>query len=289
MDCTIVKNYRNDDKLRASFNRLVQKTFGFDFSQWYENGYWNENYIPYSILSNGEIIANVSVNLTEFCVDGRLRMYIQLGTVMTDEKFRNKGLIRTLMKEIDSDFQDKCDGMYLFANAEVVNFYPKFGFVGASETQYSRKVSGNSDCSAKRILMETISDWEKLVQALDVSIENGSFEMIGNSDLIMFYVTSFMKDCVYYIEPLDTYVIAEIEDSELLIHKIISKKVEDIHVIAGSFGSQIKKVRLGFTPFDTQAFDSEIIYDPDTILFVRGAELADFSKMRKMFPTLSHA
>ena len=43
----IEKNYRNNDALRASFNRLAEKTFGLNFENWYQNGFWQDNYIPY--------------------------------------------------------------------------------------------------------------------------------------------------------------------------------------------------------------------------------------------------
>ena len=47
-DHEVIKNYRNNDALRRSFNRLAGDTFGLDFEDWYQNGYWGENYNPYS-------------------------------------------------------------------------------------------------------------------------------------------------------------------------------------------------------------------------------------------------
>lgn len=38
-----------DDKFRKSFNTLTKKTFGFNFEQWYQDGYWKDKYIPYSL------------------------------------------------------------------------------------------------------------------------------------------------------------------------------------------------------------------------------------------------
>jgi hypothetical protein len=65
-----VTNFKDDDKLRKSFNELTEKTFNFNFVNYYENGYWGENYIPCSIMDEGRIVANVSVNLMDFYVDG---------------------------------------------------------------------------------------------------------------------------------------------------------------------------------------------------------------------------
>lgn len=124
----IIKNYRDNENLRHSFNELAEQTFGLSFEGWYRSGYWRENYIPYSIVDADRVVANVSVNITDMRMEGKLRRLIQLGTVMTEESCRNQGLIRRLMQEIEADYGARADGMYLFANDGVLDFYPRFGF-----------------------------------------------------------------------------------------------------------------------------------------------------------------
>ena len=131
----ILKGYRDDDTLRGSFDRLARRTFDLTFEDWYQNGFWGDDYIPYSVVIDGAVAANVSVNRTNFVLDGETKRFIQLGTVMTDERYRNRGLIRRLMTEIDRDFAGQADGVYLFANDSVLDFYPKFGFRWAAETE----------------------------------------------------------------------------------------------------------------------------------------------------------
>lgn len=60
----IIKNYRDNAKLRRSFNALAGKTFGLNFEDWYQNGFWGDDYNPYSVVLNVEVVANVSVNRT---------------------------------------------------------------------------------------------------------------------------------------------------------------------------------------------------------------------------------
>ena len=128
----IVKHYRNNSALRASFNELARKTFGIDFEPWYQRGFWTDRYDPYSVVENGRIIANVSVNHMDMRILGERKRLIQLGTVMTDPQYRNRGLIRMLMEQIQQEFAD-ADGMFLFANDSVLEFYPKFGFRKGTE------------------------------------------------------------------------------------------------------------------------------------------------------------
>ena len=58
----IVNGYRDNKKLRDSFNELAEKVFGLNFENWYQNGFWNDNYNPYSIIVDGKVAANISVN-----------------------------------------------------------------------------------------------------------------------------------------------------------------------------------------------------------------------------------
>ena len=62
----IIKNYRDNEQLRHSFNELAMKTFDIDFEDWYQNGYWTDRYNPHSIVIDGKVVANVSVNTTVF-------------------------------------------------------------------------------------------------------------------------------------------------------------------------------------------------------------------------------
>ena len=110
------KGYGKNNELRKSFNNLAQRIFGFDFEQWYQDGYWKEQYIPYSMIDGDKVVANISVNIMNFKVFGEEKRYIQLGTVMTNPDYRNQGLVRILIKKVIDDYGDKCDLMYLFAN-----------------------------------------------------------------------------------------------------------------------------------------------------------------------------
>ena len=137
----VVKNYRDNKELRESFNKLAEATFGLNFEGWYQTGYWGDNYNPYSIVIDGEVVSNVSVNKTNMLVNGEIKHFIQLGTVMTSESYRNRGYIRMIMNEILSDYSEIVDGMYLFANDSVCEFYPKFGFVKSKEYYHTKKVN----------------------------------------------------------------------------------------------------------------------------------------------------
>ena len=203
----IIKNYRDNTTLRRSFNALAEETFGLNFEDWYQNGFWKDNYNPYSVVLDGQVAANVSVNRTDMLMNGQRRHVLQLGTVMTEEKYRNRGMIRAIMAEIEKDHSD-ADGVYLFANDEAVDFYPKFGFRKETECLYTKAVHQTGKCAMEQISMKGPEDWAVLAKAMEENMFRGACDMVDNPGLIFFYVSQFMQECVFYSKELDAYVIA---------------------------------------------------------------------------------
>ena len=117
----IIHGYRHDKALRDSFNALAEQSFGLNFEGWYQNGFWGDNYDPHSIVLDGKVVANVSVNRTDLLVAGKRYQILQLGTVMTDPAYRGRGLSRAIMEAIEPALAD-ADGVYLFGNDSVVDF-----------------------------------------------------------------------------------------------------------------------------------------------------------------------
>ena len=105
-----------DERSRHMLNELTRKTFGFDFEGWVTGGYFEGDYIPYSLIENGMMLSNVSANKMQFDQNGTVKNYIQIGTVMTDTDHRGQGLAAQLMQHVISTYENECDGIYLFAN-----------------------------------------------------------------------------------------------------------------------------------------------------------------------------
>ena len=284
----IVKHYRNNEALRGSFNRLAEATFGLNFKNWYQNGFWGDDYDPYSIWEDGKIVANVSVNRTFMRIGGEEKRLYQLGTVMTDEAYRNRGYIRRIMEEVEKDIGD-ADGVYLFANDSVLDFYPKFGFTNGTEHIYSKAVRQDGPCRMKNIPMDGPTAWKLLEEAAKASTFPAACQMTDPRGLLFFYVSQFMQDCVYHDAETDTWVVAEKEDGSLLIHNVFSSREITLDQVISAFGSTVNQVTLGFTPEDTTGFDCQVLQEEDTTFFVKGDIFRDFAEKNLRIPTLAHA
>ncbi len=285
----VIKNYQNDKILRDSFNALAQKIFCLNFEDWYQNGFWTDNYIPYSVVENDRVVSNISVNRCDMEWDGEVLRLIQLGTVMTDPEYRGRGYSRLLMEEVLRDYEGKADGIYLFANDTVLDFYPKFGFRRMSEYQYSKNVQQMNAPTARQVPMDTPGDWQKMVEIIDTYQQIGRLNMVGNPGLIMFYLSSFMKENVYAIPALETYAVAEKEDGELRLYAVFSKKPVELDDVIRAFGSEVLKVTLAFTPENADGYVKQEIQVEDTTLFVQGEAFERMNAIPFMFPEISHA
>ena len=280
-DITIVKNIRDDAALRSSFNRLAERTFGLNFENWYQNGYWKNNYIPYSIVRQGQVIANVSVNPMTFSDSGTLHHYVQLGTVMTDPDFRGQGLCRLLMEAVEHDWAERAEAIYLFANDTVLDFYPRFGFQRAQEYRFFAPLSAcmpeafasvlqspdaapsqntAPDRPAIPVSMTDPANRAALERAVLSGVSQGSFDMAGNPGLILFYASQFLTENVWYLPAHDAWVIAEAEGDTLLLDAIFAPRPVDPReaaaaLLSGAFRERfpqaahgLSRLECGFTP-----------------------------------------
>lgn len=284
----VIHGYRSDKAIRDSFNALAEATFGLDFEGWYQNGFWKENYDPHSIVIDGEVVSNVSVNRTDLMIGGKRYRVLQLGTVMTAEEHRGKGYGREIMAYIEKEYAD-VDGIYLFANDTVVDYYPRFGFRPAVEYAYRKSVPQTGECKAEQVIMDHADAWAKLAKAMEKSTFREGCPMVENPGLIFFYVSQFMQEAVYYIAELDAWVIAEPEEGCLTIHNIFADEKVTIDAVAAAFGGDVKEIALGFAPECAEGWELSEIHEEDTHFFVKGGIFEVFEEKKLRIPSLSHA
>lgn len=284
-------NYKEDEGLRKSFNELTHQTYGFDFEEWYQAGYWGEGYIPCSLVDGEKVIANVSVNIMNFIVDGEEKRYIQLGTVMTDKEYRGKGLSRILMERVLEEWEDRCESMYLFANDSVLDFYPKFGFECYEEYQYIlHREKEKTGEKVRKLENDNALDQEILTRLVKDTVPVSRIHTQNNSSLVMFYWMDFMKDSIYYIEDYQVVAICEYEQEVLYLQDVFALgEVELKPIINALMKEETKKIVLGFTPLDTTGYEEYLLKEEDTTLFIKEGKENIFKTGKLMFPILSHA
>lgn len=285
-----VVDYKGDDMLRKSFNSLTKKVYGFDFTDWYLNGYWSDRYRPYSLLNGDTIVSSISVNVMDFLVNGEKRTYIQIGTVMTDPQYRNQGLNRILLEKVLLDWRGKCDLIYLFANDSVLDFYPKFGFCRAQEYQYSKAIAFiESQSDVTKLNMSDTQNKVFLQDKINRSLPLSPLSMLDKASIVMFCYTAILEDNVYYVKDLDAIAIADFKKGTLYLKDVFCEKEVSLdELILALSNKETKTVVLGFTPKDITSYDEKILIPIDA-LFILDDKWRLFDSAKLQFPVLSHA
>lgn len=295
----LIRQVRDQEKLRESFFELAEEVFGLSFRGWYENGFWTDRYIPYALADGGRVIANASVNIIDTVWQGKNRRYLQIGTVMTHPDYRGQGLMRKILEQILAEWEERCDGIYLYANDSVLDFYPKFGFCKAQEYEY-RITAGSSgpDSSWQKLPMTQESAEKEKVQAArkllgerySCSNPYSALPMADNFGLLMFYCADFLKDCVYYSPRLDLVCVAQQDGDMVCLYDVFGRADVGLDVLAGSLPfADYSTVVLGFTPKGADGYSCSRHEEEDTTLFVYEKKENIFAAARVRMPELSHA
>lgn len=290
-----VKDYFRDEKMRGCLNELTRQIFGFDFKEWYQGGYYTGEYIPYSYEENGRIISNASANIMDFTytdADGNIsrKHYIQIGTVMTAPKYRNKGYAGALIKKIVEEYEKNCDGIYLFANLNAVDFYRELGFKQGLEYKATLKPSVVITKQTPGFVKIKENQYTDYIRTVKASAPNAAFEHNNKYGLQMFYTGGL--DNVYYSEKLECYIAYEMDEQTLFLNSVISEKQVNIKEVLAHIEDEYKQVELGFTPraaeqgmFDLTSYDG----GSDYRFLYKGERLKDIERQKLCFPEYSHA
>lgn len=297
-------NIKDNDKIRKSFNELAKQTYGLSFERWHQLGYWNNKYIPHVLLKDGCVVSSISVNIIDMKHGDRIHRCIQLGTVMTDDKYRKKGLSKYIINQIIDEWKDKCEHIYLYGNDDVVNFYPKFGFVKYDEYQYSMKYKDLLKLEVRDNLKNT--DFIKLDMSckknrqllFELYMQGNMFSkyyMCDNFDLFMFYCTQFLDNNIYYSKKYNVSVICEFDVDDLICYEIIGQTDYNMLDILYNFitcnnKNSVSNIVFGFTPAkicDIMNFSK--INQEDTTNFIFNNKDNFIEEEKLMFPLLSRA
>jgi GNAT superfamily N-acetyltransferase len=283
----MIKDYKEDEFYRQSLNSLTKNTFGFDFEDWYLQGYWTDRYRPYSLLHNNKVVANVSVNPIDFLINGNLNSTLQIGTVMTDKTYRHKGLSRILMEQVLMEYEGTCSLIYLYANSTAVHFYPKFGFTEAAEYYYCKNIAETSEkTSCRQLNLQNSSDKELINRLTANTVPVSKYSMIENPGLLMFYLTSYLSGSIYYLEEFELAAVVEYEGDIMILQDVFCEHSYPLDKVISSLNNNnSKKAVLGFTPNNTDGFVCEKLQDADNTFYIKGKYLTEKGR----FPVLSHA
>lgn len=274
-DYFVHENYKNDDRLRQKFNAFVQTVFpGADFETWYQKGFWLDDYVPFSIVMDDKIVSNVSITRMNIIIDHTELRGIQFGTVGTIPEYRKKGLSRYLMQYVLDKVEKSADFLFLFANENVLDFYPKFGFDKYLEVIFKLEAKiPKPNYLARKLNIDSISDFAIIKRLIGERLILSKLFGACNYGFITFWhILNLFPNNIYYIEDEDAILIISKRNGCLHIYDVIYSKEIDINTAIPKVieGDEIKTIRYYFSPDQMHFKYDSVEKDFDSPLFVRG-------------------
>ncbi len=272
-DFRIVSNYKDSDELRQSFNNLADRTFGIDFEQWYQRGVWNDRYICYSFIYGNSVVSNISINKLDLIINKKRIKALQIGTVMTDPEYCNRGLATNLMNLVLEKYEKTYDLIFLFANKGVLDFYPKFGFEQIRESRFTADISFHNFTSNKIRKLDPLdtSDLNLIMRMANERIPVSTKIWVdGAHGILGWYCLNAFKEDVYYIGDLDIIAIFKVVGDKLHLFDVLSKEQVHLRKLLGRIAADhLREIVFYFTPdfVDINPICSES--EPEDVFFIK--------------------
>ncbi len=265
-------NAGNRELVYEFLNFIFQIFPGAKFLEWWERGFWGDYYKPFSILRQNKIISNVSASLMDVIIRGEKYKAVQIGAVGTIPEYRNQGLSRILMDYVLNKYESEADLFFLFANQNVLEFYPKFGFKPIPEKIFQL----NSDIpagkfSARKLNLSNFDDYN-LLQTLIKERQHitESFGAENYRAITMWHIFNSYKDSLYYLSSEDAIIIKKEKKNEMHIRDVIYRKPFDIlPALSKIIESETMNRIIYYFPPDQISYPYDTAVDYNSYLFIK--------------------
>ena len=241
----ITMNCKNDTAYEAMLDDLIQETFGFSFTPWFEYELWDDNYESYSIIENGRMLSNVCVYKVELVVQGVKAAAIQFGCVATRKEERGKGLSKILIEHILSLYPKT--PAFLFATDSVMDFYPKFGF--SAVQYYIPQISAAIDNPTIPTMLGIDDDYDFIQTAMQNRMTSSVLDCLDSQSVQMFHMIMSYRENIYHLSGCGAIVIAQQNGDKLILVDVIATAPITFAQLAAELPfTGIRTVQFGFNP-----------------------------------------
>jgi len=193
---------------------------------------------------------------------------VQIGTVATHPDWRGQGLSGKLLKQALADYHEQADFFFLFANSQVVNFYPRFGFSPVTEHCFERPLQPATN-NLRQLHLTNPQDRDFFRQHLEKTVPvSKQFGVTDYSVLRDFVLNKFMSDAVWWDEAVELFIIASAEEGRLTIYDIVGKQMPKDYLLNLCW-PDVDTLETRFTPdLFADDFQANPYNDDDDNLFV---------------------
>jgi GNAT superfamily N-acetyltransferase len=266
---------RADRAWHEPFFRYVAHVFpSLDFGIWYEQGCWDDDYVCFCLADGGEIVANASLSSMQITIEGEVATGWQLGAVGVVPAYRGRGLMNQLMPRLLASTAEDAF-LFLFANEDVLGFYPKYGFRPVPEAVFGATcMITPSGPPLRRLSIERAEDMALVRRlAAETVPVTERFGALRYGETLIWYWANFFRGDFYYAEREQAVVIAEQEGNLLRVCDVLAAAHRPAlrTLLPRIARTAVSRLEFAFTPELYFPEASALRATHESPLFVRGA------------------
>lgn len=262
-------------ELHEAFMQFVPRVFPeANFRRWYELGGWDASYRAFAIFDGNDIVANVSAWRSTLVIDGVQCTGCQLGAVGVLPDLRGRGLQRRLLEFALQQAQPD-ELIYLFANEEVSDFYPRFGFRYEPQYLFSAEMTVHPQTGLlRRLSVDSPTDRQLMLDlARRCNPATQRFGAVEYGTVLLWHWTQQSGFDAYYHENDAALVFVEQDLGVLRVCDVLASRNIDLRAYLPHLTTEsIDCVEFCFTPeryFPSARPEFEYL---ESLLFVRGGQ-----------------
>ncbi|QWP74848.1 GNAT family N-acetyltransferase [Lysobacter sp. K5869] len=264
-----------DTALHPAYCDYVSRVFTqADFRRWCEWEQWAPGYLAYSLFEDGRVVANASAMRQRLIVDGEEIVAFQFGAVGCLPESRGRGLARRAMEAALAACGDA--PALLFANDSVLEFYPRFGFVPAPQSEFEADyIAEPAPRRAPRLdLADPATRDAFLALAARAAPTSEGFATRDYGRTATWYAANGYSAPLFRIDA-DTVVFAQEDDGVLTVEDVFAAAPSHAALAAALprlIERPIRALRFGFDPRTLWPQARPSGPDRDAGLFLRGLD-----------------
>lgn len=251
-----ISRYSNDTLTREKLYPLFEAVFGIPadvLKDFYQRGFWNPTYRPYTLFDGEMAVANASMFAMPLQIKGKRVRAAGIQSVMTHPEHRGRGymkqLIAKMLDEIDQEFEAA------FLQTESPELYTPFGFRAVTEHRFVAPLpiphvplQGTGDVRKLDFLNESDVD---IVRGLFQHGQPVSHEFAPLDHASSFYLnmySPYFHEKLYYSAALHAVLVYEADGETLRLFDVVAEKLPSLEEIMTQIGAPVSQVEFSFSP-----------------------------------------
>lgn len=273
----MISGYSADDRQREKLYPLFETVFGIEvdlLKHFYQRGFWDPTYCPYTLFAGEKAVANVSWFSLPLLVDQKVVRAAGIQSVMTHPDYRGRGFMKRLFSTMLADIDQQVEISLLFT--ESPELYQSYGFRTVPEYTITAPFShqpGDSLNGLRKLDFFNDDDVKLMGRLLQKHTPIcGHFAPVSHaSSFFLNMYSPYYQQKLFVAEELSIILVYEVVEETLRLYDCIGETIPPLEALCACIPEPFHQVEFYFYPdrFNVASF-RPVASSTGSYLMVRG-------------------